>query len=434
MRRSATVTAAGFAALALVAVSGCARTTAPTGGEVPETPPAVVSVNPDTFAVVEPFDGPVQIEFERRISERPSTGSLRDAVLVSPRTGEVEVRHRRRGLEVRMEGGFQERTVYRITLLPTLQDLFRNRLDRPQDFFFSTGPDFEPNLVAGLLVDRLTGEPVPRARVDARPLPEGPVHSAVSDSLGVFAFRFLPAGRYRLVAYEDQNRNREPDFQEPQDSIQVEFAVGDTLVVTELALLQPDTTAAVLTTVRLVDSVTVEASFDDHLDPELPLTGVMARLEREDGAGIQVTEILHRWEWEALEAERTPREPDPDPGEDPADPVDPPDPETQEETGPPLPAQEIVLLLASPVEPGATYLLVVEGVRNLHGIPDGGGELELDVPEPPPPPEPDAEPGDPDEEDPDEEDPEEEPEEDPPPPVPTDTLGFGAGSAGGGSP
>jgi len=443
VRRSATLTAAGFGALALVAASGCARTTAPTGGEVPETPPAVVSVNPDTFAVVEPFDGPVQIEFERRISERPSTGSLRDAVIVSPRTGEVEVRHRRRGLEVRMEGGFQDRTVYRITLQPTLQDLFRNRLDRPHDFFFSTGPDFEPNLVAGLLVDRLTGEPVPRARVDARPLPEGPVHSAVSDSLGVFAFRFLPAGRYRLVAYEDQNRNREPDFQEPQDSIQVEFAVGDTLVVTELALLQPDTTAAVLTGFRLVDSVTVEASFDDHLDPELPLTGVTARLEREDGPGIQVAEILHRWEWEAREVERTPREPDPDPGEDPADPVDPPDPEAdpglpgepegdpeaQEDTGPPLPAQEIVLLLASPVEPGATYLLVVEGVRNLHGIPDGGGELELEVPEPPPPPEPDAEPGEPGEED-----PEEEPEEDPPPPVPTDTLGFGAGSAGGGSP
>jgi hypothetical protein len=438
-------TAAVLVALALVAGSGCARTTAPTGGEVPETPPAVISVSPDTFAVVEPFDGPVRIEFERRISERPTTGSLRDAVLVSPRTGEVEVRHRRRGLEVRMEGGFQERTVYRITLQPTLQDLFRNRLDRPQDFFFSTGPDFEPNLVAGLLVDRLTGQPVPRARVDARPHPEGAVHSAASDSLGVFAFRFLPAGRYLLVAYEDRNRNREPDFEEPQDSIQLEFALGDTLVVTELALLQPDTTAAVLMGVRLVDSVTVEASFDDHLDPELPLTGVTARLEREDGPGIQVTEILHRWEWEAREAERAPPEPDPEPGdpepgEDPPDPEDPAAapplpgdpaeaPEAQEDTGPPLPAQDIVLFLASPVEPGATYLLVVEGVRNLHGIPDGGGELEMEIPEPPPPPEPDAAPGEPGDED-----PEEDPEEDPPPPVPTDTLGLGNRSAGGGSP
>lgn len=397
---------------------------------MPETPPAVVSVSPDTFAVVEPFDGPVRIEFERRISERPTTGSLRDAVLVSPRTGEVEVRHRRRGLEVRMEGGFQERTVYRITVQPTLQDLFRNQLDRPRDFFFSTGPDFEPNLVAGLLVSRLTGQPVARARVDARPLPEGAVHSAVSDSLGIFAFRFLPTGRYRLVAYEDQNRNREPDFQEPQDSIQVEFSLGDTLVVTELALLPPDTTAAVLTRVRLVDSITVEAAFDDHLDAELPLTGVTARLEREDGPGIQVTEILHRWEWQAREVERSPREPDPDPGGIPLDPPDPPDPddlptppdagdpgrtpgppgapgedpEAQEDTGPPLPSQEVILLLASPVEPGATYLAVVEGVRNLHGIPEGGGELELEIPEPPPPP------------------------------VPADTLGLGTLGSGSGSP
>jgi hypothetical protein len=410
-------------ALALVIGVGCARTVAPTGGDVPETPPRIVSLSPDTFQVLEPFDGPVRIEFERRLSERPTTGTLRDAVLVSPRTGEVQVRHRQRGrgLEIRMEGGFQDRTVYRITLLPTLQDLFRNTLGRPHDLFFSTGPEFEPNLLAGLLTDRLTLEPVPRARVDARSLPAGPVHSAVSDSLGVFSFRFLPAGRYQVVAYEDRNRNREPDFEEPQDSIQVEFVTGDTVVVTELVLLQPDTTAAVLTRVRMQDSVTVEAAFDDHLDPEVPLDEVRARLEREDGPGIQVVEILHRREWEEREAERAalapdpdpdPDDPDPDPDAPPPDPELPPDPEAEfpepeveEDPGPPLPSQEIFLILGEPVEPATTYRVVVEGVRNLHGIPGGGGEVELPIPERPPEPE------------------EEEPEEAPPPPPP-DTAGI----------
>jgi hypothetical protein len=410
-------------ALALVIGVGCARTVAPTGGDVPETPPRIVSLSPDTFQVLEPFDGPVRIEFERRLSERPTTGTLRDAVLVSPRTGEVQVRHRQRGrgLEIRMEGGFQDRTVYRITLLPTLQDLFRNTLGRPHDLFFSTGPEFEPNLLAGLLTDRLTLEPVPRARVDARSLPAGPVHSAVFDSLGVFSFRFLPAGRYQVVAYEDRNRNREPDFEEPQDSIQVEFVTGDTVVVTELVLLQPDTTAAVLTRVRMQDSVTVEAAFDDHLDPEVPLDEVRARLEREDGPGIQVVEILHRREWEEREAERAALAPDPDPDPDdpdpdadapPPDPELPPDPEAEfpepeveEDPGPPLPSQEIFLILGEPVEPATTYRVVVEGVRNLHGIPGGGGEVELPIPERPPEPE------------------EEEPEEAPPPPPP-DTAGI----------
>jgi hypothetical protein len=416
-------TGVALLAAVLVAGAGCARTTAPTGGEVPETPPRIVSVSPDTFAIVDPFDGPIRIEFERRLSERPSTGTLRDAVVVSPRTGEVDVRLRRWGLEIRMDGGFRERTVYRVTLQPTLQDLFRNRLDRPRDFFFSTGPDFEPNLVAGLLVDRLTGEPVPRARVDARPLPEGAPHSTLADSLGVFAFRFLPAGRYQIVAYDDRNRNRAPDFQEPQDSLQVEFAVGDTLVVTELALLQPDTTAAILTQARVLDSLAVEVTFDDHLDPDRPVDGVRARLEREDGAGIQVAEILHRWEWEAREAERAPEEapdpdaPDPDaPAPDPGAPGEPAPEAAEPEPGPPLPARELVLVLTGPLEPGATYTVVVEGVVNLHGLPGGGGEVTLEVPAPPEP-DPDPEGSDPEEE--------EDPDIPPPPSPPADTVPGG---------
>ncbi len=421
-RRGGTGTAplrAALLAAVLVAMAGCARTTAPTGGEVPETPPRIVSVSPDTFAIVEPFDGPIRIEFERRLSERPSTGTLRDAVVVSPRTGEVDVRLRRWGVEIRMDGGFRERTVYRITLQPTLQDLFRNRLDRPRDFFFSTGPDFEPNLVAGLLVDRLTGQPVPRARVDARPLPDGAPHSTLADSLGVFAFRFLPAGRYQIVAYEDRNRNREPDFQEPQDSLQVEFAVGDTVVVTEMALLQPDTTAAILTQARVLDSLAVEVTFDDHLDPELPVDGVRARLEREDGPGIQVAEILHLWEWEEREAAREAAEevPDPDDPEPdlPAPPVDPGPEAVAPEPDALLPAQELVLVLAGPLEPEASYTVVVEGVVNLHGIPGGGGEVILAVPAPPEP-DPDPEGSDPDGED---------PEVPPPPSPPADTVPGG---------
>jgi hypothetical protein len=419
-----------FVLLAALLAAGCARQVAPTGGEVPDLPLQVVAVSPDTFQVREPFDGSVRIEFDRRISERPTTGTLRDAVIVSPRTGEVEVRHGRRGLEVRMEGGFQERTVYRITFQSTIQDLWRNTLARPYELFFSTGPPFEPNLVAGLLVDRLTLEPVARARVDARPLPEGPVHSALSDSLGVFAFRFLPAGRYRLVAYEDRNRNREPDFAEPQDSIEVAFAPGDTVVVTELALLQPDTTAAVLARVRLEDSVTVTAVFDDHLDPEVPLEEVRARLEREDGEGIAVRAVLHLWEWEeerarrereaAEEEEPDPEAPEPEPEVPTPDPEEPPRPpdeeEPEEEEEPLLPSQEIVLLLERAVEPGATYRVVVEGVRNLHGISGGGGEAELQVPEPPPEPEPDPEP--PPGEEPD-------PEATPPPPPPDTVSGQG---------
>lgn len=398
-----------LAALLLV-VGACARATTPSGGDVPETPPPVVETFPDTFQILEPFRGPVRIEFERTLSERLTTGTLRDAVVVSPRTGEVEVRLRRNALEVAMEGGFRERTVYRVTVLPVLQDRYRNRLARPFELFFSTGPEFEPNLVAGLVTDRLTADEVAGARIDARPLPEGPVHSTVSDSLGVFSFRFLPEGSYRVVAYEDRNRNRRPDFAEPQDSIEVGFTRGDTVIVTELALLQPDTTAAVARSATLRDSVTVEVVFDDHLDPDGGLVGVSARLEREDEGPVpSLAEVMHGWQWERLVAEREAREreaaaeaPDPDAPdpEEPAEPAFPGEPEPVPD-GPPLPGQSIIFVFSAPLEPGMTYTVTVTGVENIHGIPGGGGEVELEVPEPP-------------------EDPED-PAEDPPDRIPPDT-------------
>lgn len=403
--------------LVLLAVA-CARTVAPEGGPIPETPMGVIETSPDDLAVVDPFDGPVRFEFDRRVSERPTTGQLRDAVVVSPRTGDVEVRQRRRGLEVRMEGGFRDETIYRITLLPTMQDLWQNRLDGPFDLFFSTGPEFEPNVLGGLVTDRLTGQEAAAVRVDAVPRGAGPTHSTVTDSTGIFTFPYLPADRYMIWAYEDQNRNREPDFMERQDSLEVDLARGDTLIVTELALLLPDTTAAVLQRADVLDSVSVQLTFDDPLDPEMSLDGIEARLVREDGAAPGVAEILHLHEWEARRAEEAP-EPD-DPPDDPDDPADPapdppPEPDPAEDPGvdpgapqpddPLLPGYELVLVLDGPLEPEVTYTVFVEGVTNLNGVTGGGGEAEFDAPTVP---EPEPE--------------EDEPDPDPPGDPPPDTI------------
>lgn len=394
---------------------GCARAGSPEGGPIPETPLGVVATSPDTFAVVDPFDDPVAFQFDRRPSERPTDGQLRDAVVVSPRTGEVSVRHRRHGLEVRMDGGFQDRTVYRITLLPTIQDLWQNRLGEPYDLFFSTGPDFEPNILGGLVTDRLTLEEAAEVRVDAESLTGGPTHSTVTDSTGIFTFPYLPADRYMVRAYEDQNRNREADFAEPQDSLEVEISLGDTLIVTELALLLPDTTPAILESVEAPDSTTLRLTFDDPLDPEMSLEGIRVSLTLGEGNAPGVRELLHLHEWEQREAERAEREaaereaeeeedepedPEPPPVEDPEPPPPAPEPEAD---GPLLPGFELVALLDGPLEPEATYRVQVEGVRNLNGVPGGGGEIDVEGPLPP------EDPAEDEEEEPGEGDPDEEP-------------------------
>ncbi len=375
----------------------CARPQAPQGGPVPETFLTVSETRPANLSTVEPFDGPVQIRFPRTMSQRLTRGSPRDAVVVSPQTGEVEVRTSGAGLEISMEGGFTAGSLYQITVLPRFQDRFQNSMGEAFNLFFSTGPEFEPNLVAGLVSERLTLQEVQEARVDASRGDEGVVRSVVSDSTGVFSLPYLPSGSYTLVAYEDGNRDGEPGFVEIQDSVDITVSPGDTLIVAELALLAPDTTAAMLDEVDMGDSLSVVATFDDYIDPTEPLDGVGATVTPEEGEPIEVTEIVHVAEWQdrqAADAAAAP--PDPDaPGDDPdgapadpaVDPTPPPGPQPgaqQDDAGPVLPARELVLILSVPPLLDTPYEVTIEGVRNINGIPDGGGSAELMRTAPPP--------------------------------------------------
>jgi hypothetical protein len=376
-----------FCALVPVLLAGCARTGGvQIGGDVPEEPVRVTGSQPGHLTTVDPFGGPVRIQFERTLSERPTQGSPAEAVVVSPRSGDVMVSVGRGGIEIAMEGGFRQETVYRITVLPRFRDRFDNRMDGTFELIFSTGPELEPNLLAGITSDRLTLQPESGMRVDARPPGDGPIHSTLSDSLGVFTFPHLPAGRYTLVAYDDLNRNREPDFLERQDVTEVGMNLGDTLIVTELQLLAPDTTAAVLEEIALVDSITLRVGFDDHLDPEAPLSDVQAILTRDDANAPEVEEILTVDEWSARDADPSDDPDDPDAA--PATPAPAPDP------GPGLPSQELILILSRPLLPEVSYTLTMGGVRNINGVADGGGVLEFEGPAAPPDPADDPVPGD----------------------------------------
>ncbi|SUZ81007.1 uncharacterized protein METZ01_LOCUS33861, partial [marine metagenome] len=187
--------------IGLLSICACANQRGPPGGPRDLTGPQVVETFPDTFAVLTSFDDEIRITFDERISERAVEGTLDGAVTISPESGEVRVRHSNRALRVRMEGGFQPNEVYRVTVQPVVQDLFRNAMVGAFEFIFSTGAEMTPTVLAGSIIDRITGEPVQGARITARvegaPEVEGsddlviPTHVAVSDVSGVYAFRYV---------------------------------------------------------------------------------------------------------------------------------------------------------------------------------------------------------------------------------------------------
>lgn len=248
-------------------VASCAQQEIPPGGPEDRRPPVVVRTVPEPLGVLDAPNAPVTFYFDERISERVAGGTLATAFVVSPRSGELRVSKGGRSIEVRPDGGFRSGLVYRVTLQAVVSDLFGNQMVDPFELVFTTGGG-EPvaTTLAGEVWDRVSGRAVADAMVLAES-DDGLVHQARSDRRGIFAFRYLPVGDFRVTAFEDRNRNGDVDSMEVQGFTSAGLATGDTVLV-DVAILQPDTSAAVVTDAEALDSITVVVTFDDYVSPE----------------------------------------------------------------------------------------------------------------------------------------------------------------------
>lgn len=276
-----------LAALMVVAAS-CARPGSPTGGPDDRRPPVVDMVEPGPFTSIEPGDRTLRVRFNERISEQPArgAGTLQDAVLVSPRTGDVVVSHDRMGVDIEVEGGFREGLVYRVTIAPSLNDMFGNPMAVPFEWVFSTGDSIRANAVVGQVWDATTGNPVEDATVHLRRV-AGPDESppsdtfpyvARTDSTGIFALRYLPEGRVEVVAWRDVDTDREVDFAEARADRLLSLTATDTVTLANLPVLAADTSGAVLEDAEVLDSLTIRVEFDDFIDPQMPIGEITVSL------------------------------------------------------------------------------------------------------------------------------------------------------------
>ncbi len=412
--------AAGLALLA--ALGACARQGAPTGGPQDRRPPLVVSVEPDTFAVVEPGLDRLKVEFNERISERSSTGDLASAVLISPEIPDLEVKHNRSGLEIRIPGGLQADRVYTIRILPEIQDMFGNPMAVPFEWAISTGGRFTVNAVVGQVWDRATGGFLEGVRVVLTPEgvdPDAPPldYAVRSGNEGLYALRVLPVGAFRVTAFQDSNSDRILDAMEPVGTARDSLGPADTVFLS-IPVLMPDTTAAVLAQTEVLDSTVVRLQFDDYLDPTVSLDGVTVGLEPDTvssaeadspvAGGPAVAEelpgparLFHEFQWTqfrdslqatrdsllGLEVERARAVGDsaradslaaagiePLPG-GPAGPGQGGPPGQTLPDGTPVPQPSLVLLLDGPLPSGVPVRIVLTGVVNLNRLEDGGGAV-----------------------------------------------------------
>jgi len=287
----------------LVAVLGCAQIGSPPGGPEDRSAPHLLRVSPDTNAL-NAHPKSVQLQFDEIINERPARGgdNLSALFLVSPQRGRVDVKWHRSRIEIRPRRGWQANTTYVITQLAGVSDLRGNADSVQHQYIFSTGPTRAASVITGEVFDWATGQPAPRAYVEAIRLPDSLTYGQYADSVGRFVVHYLPPGKYLVRGIVDANNNRVLDRRELFDTATV--AVTDSATHELLAFVH-DSVGAGLAEVEVRDSVTLRSRFDRPLRPGVPVPATRFSLRAADSSVVPIASVTLGSVFEKLQADST---------------------------------------------------------------------------------------------------------------------------------
>jgi len=232
----------GLALLCAVGL-GCAEIAPPPGGEVDKTGPTLVSSDP--------ADGTLEVTSLQSIvltfSEKLTKLDKGRGVFMSPRqTFEPEIEWKSNQIHIELAEPLQRDQTYVVSVSSDVTDLRRNRLDSTVTIAFSTGLHIDSGSAAGVV---LTAEEKPAAgwaiglyRELDFPDTENadstyPDYFTNCDPQGRFELKYLPPGDYRLLAFDD--RNRDDLFNPMVEAFAVpdrEFNIGGDLKLDDLIL------------------------------------------------------------------------------------------------------------------------------------------------------------------------------------------------------
>lgn len=379
---------AARAGLLAALATACATVQDPPGGPPDFEPPTLISVRPDSGAVLERFDGRVEYQFSEVITEPTGQAAAR-LFVVSPRPRELDVDWSRTKLSVKPKDGWRRGAVYRLTLLPQVTDLRNNRLESGRVIVFAIGAPIPDTRITGTVVDWEAGRTVRQALVEAVALPDSLVYFTLADSSGRFALEAVPPGRYTLYGSADANNNRIRDRGELFDSTTV---VLDTALAQTFWAFRQDTTGPQIQNTERLDTLTIRVVFTQPLAPAPVDPIVLSVFALPDTTPVAIDTILRPAEYDSLRAaERARARAQADSARLAADttaqdtvptPVVPPAPVPAPDTVPqPLDSAQIavnellgerpplisqlVIRLATPMTPGARFLITSRAANPL---------------------------------------------------------------------
>lgn len=228
--------------------NSCANVAAPTGGRYDEEPPRLVRSNPQNNAL-HVVKKTVEIEFDENIKiEKPAE----KVIITPPQINMPVVKSAGKKAVVELNDELRPNTTYTIDFTDAIVD---NNESNPLENFsvsFSTGDRLDTLAVSGKVLSADNLEPMQGIYVGMHTNLEdtafiGTPFDRISrtDSRGRFTVKGLAAGKYRIYALDDKNRDYRYDS--PQEAI----AFLDSIIV-------PSSMPAVRQDTTFKDSVTVD--------------------------------------------------------------------------------------------------------------------------------------------------------------------------------
>jgi len=260
----------------LLIFTGCAEVAPPPGGEIDKLNPILIGSVPENGAVNVSPSRSITLFFSERIVE-PRTGK---AVFISPRPSkEPKLKWKSDRLEIIFPDSFRANETYIVSLSANITDLRGNKLDSSTVIAFSTGPSIDSGYVAGYAYSddkALSGLMVALYRAsifgDTTVIFDSlyPDYLTQSNKEGWFTFQYLPTREFRLVVFDDKNRD------ERFNPVRESFALPDRRIIIggEMPL---DNLQLSLTTQDTATSEIISAAFTSdgllklRLSREIPL-------------------------------------------------------------------------------------------------------------------------------------------------------------------
>ena len=197
--------------LLLTAVAGCAKQGYPSGGPKDETAPKAVAAKPANES--RNFAGrQFSIAFDEYVTVKDADNNI---LISPPMRQKPEFTTKGKRLVVKINDTLQPNTTYLFQFKGAIVDFTEGNVLPSFEYVFSTGERMDTMMLAGRVLNARDGKPwkepvtvmaykvkgdEPDGALDTVATTKQPDFITRSDKEGVFAFHYVPAGHYRLVA------------------------------------------------------------------------------------------------------------------------------------------------------------------------------------------------------------------------------------------